>query len=218
MTELPAALELYRDQLRIAIAHDARHHRRRRRTLRVGVPAASVIVAGALALTLGSPGAPEPSADAAILHHVARALTSPAGMVLHERATVTASWGTAPYELWQETASPYNYTVSKWGHKGSGTASQPEDFAAELRAAVNSGQASVDGPTTFDGVAAYKLTVTGSSDRFINGTAYVAQSNYYPLEIDTTADGGERIVYQTYEYVPATTANLQQITDAAHAS
>lgn len=32
--------------------------------------------------------------------------------------------------------------------------------------------------------------------------------NYYPLEINTTAGGGELIQYQTYEYLPATAANV----------
>jgi hypothetical protein len=57
-------------------------------------------------------------------------------------------------------------------------------------------------------------TPRGSSDRFLNGTAYVAQSNYHPLEIDTTSNGGERIVFQTYEYLPVTAAN-QRLVSAA---
>jgi hypothetical protein len=77
---------------------------------------------------------------------------------------------------------------------------------------VQSGQATVEGTTTINGVAAYRLSVNGGPDRFVDGTAYVAQSNYYPLEIDTTANGGERIVFQTYEYLPATTANMARIT------
>jgi hypothetical protein len=31
---------------------------------------------------------------------------------------------------------------------------------------------------------------------------------YYPLEIDTTGAGGERIMVQTYEYLPAIQTNL----------
>jgi hypothetical protein len=172
------------------------------------------VTAGALALTL-SAGSPVQSADAAILHHVTAALTPPADSVLHEQATVTASWGTTPYELWQETSPPYAYSVSKWGHQGTGTTSSPEDFAAQLRALVQSGQATVEGTTTMNGVPAYKLSVNGGPDRFVDGTAYVAQSNYYPLEIDTTANGGELIRFQTYEYLPATAANLQRIHTSA---
>jgi hypothetical protein len=52
------------------------------------------------------------------------------------------------------------------------------------------------------------------SSRANLGKRGVPESNYYPLEIDTTANGGEQIVYQTYEYLLATTANRQEITNA----
>jgi hypothetical protein len=74
---------------------------------------------------------------------------------------------------------------------------------------AQSGQAHVDAATTFAGVPAYQITITGSSMRFLNGTAYVSRDDYHPLEIDTIDGGGERIVFQTYEYLPATPANLQ---------
>jgi hypothetical protein len=221
MTELHTGLDLYRDQLRDAIASElrsARPTRSRARAwlFRLGVPAGAV-TAGVLAVTL-SAGSPVQPADAAILRHVQAALTSPPGMILHEKAMVTASWGTAPYELWQQTSPPYAYSVAKWGHQGTGTTGSPEDFATELRDMVQSGQASVEGTTTINGVAAYKLSVNGGPDRFVDGTAYVAQSNYHPLEIDTTANGGERIVFQAYEYLPATAANMARITSHAAAA
>lgn len=218
MTELHAGLEVYRGQLRDAIAlqlSDTRRARRRSgRALRIGVPAAAVVGAGVLAVTMTA-GSPVSSADAAILRHVAVELTSPPATILHERAVVTLNGTTAPYELWAESVPPYHYHVLKWGHEGSGTTSRPPgDFAERLRALVQAGNATVDGTATIGGVAAYKLTVSGSSDRFLNGTAYVSQRDYHPLEIDTTAGGGERIVFQTYEYLPATATNLQRI-DAA---
>jgi hypothetical protein len=78
---------------------------------------------------------------------------------------------------------------------------------------VASGRAHVHASTTFHGVPAYKLTVTGAPDRWLNGTAYVSKANYRPLEIDTAAGGPtERIVYQSYEYLPATTANQALLT------
>jgi hypothetical protein len=178
--------------------------------VRAGVPATAALAAGGLAISLTG-GSSVSSADAAVLRHVAAALTSPPAMILHERALVTAQGVTAPYELWEESVPPYHYHVLKWGHQGAGTATAPEDFAAELRALVQAGKATVDGTTTIDGASAYKLTVSGSSDRFLNGTAYVSRSNYYPLEIDTTGGGGEKIVFQTYEYLPASAANLALI-------
>jgi hypothetical protein len=218
MTELPLGLQLYRDQLRDAIAVQLAHQRtarsRERRALGVGLPAGAALVAGALVLSFGG-GSPVQSADAAILRHVAAALTSPPATILHERALVTWGSRTAPYELWIENVPPHHYHVLKWGHQGTGTSTAPYDPAAELRALVQAGKATVDGTAVIGGVAAYKLTVSGSTDRFLNGTAYVAQHDYRPLEIDTTGNGGERIVVQTYEHLPATPANLALLRSAA---
>lgn len=222
MTELHAGLELYREQLRDAIDQRLHDHRQarppgRRRALRIALPAGAVVAVGGLAVAFTG-GSPVTSADAAILHRVAAALTSPPATILHERAMVTAGSITQPYELWAESTPPYHYHVLKWGHEGTGTAAAaPGDPAAELRALVAAGKATVDGSTTVDGVPAYRLTVAGSPDRFLNGTAYVAQSNYHPLEVDTTGNGGERIVFQTYEYLPATPANLALMRTAATA-
>jgi hypothetical protein len=212
MTQLPPELTLFRHQLRHAIERDLEgmsHSRSRRRKLTFAAPVAAT-AAAAVSVFAATGGSPVQSANAAILHRVAAALTAPPATILHERAIVTAPWGTAPYELWVQSAPPHSYHVMKWGREGSGTSgSSYEDPAATLRSMVQSGQATVDGTASIDGVAAYKLTVSGASDRFLNGTAYVAQSDYHPLEIDTTADGGERIVFQTYQYLPATPANLQ---------
>ena len=207
MTELHAGLELFRDQLRDAVARDVARQPRRR-AVRGLIPVAGMAGAAALVLTLSS-GAPAPIAEGAIMRHVAAALTSPPASILHERALVTMGSATSPFELWVESDPPHAYRVIKWGHEGTGTGGMTTDPAAELRALVSSGQAHVDATTTYDGVPAYKLTVEGAQDRFLNGTAYVAQSSYYPLEIDTPSGGGERIVYQAYEYLPATPANLQ---------
>lgn len=211
MTELHPGLALYRDQLRDAIAqelYEGRERPPRRRAIQIGAAAAVAVAAGTLALTLTGRSSVQ-SADAAILHRVAAALTSPPATILHERALVTADGTTQPYELWVESTAPYHYHVLKWGHDGTGTSRAPYDPAAELRSLVESGNATVDGQVTVDGAPAYKLTVSGSSDRFLNGTAYLSQSTYQPLVIDTTGNGGERIVFETYEYLPATTANLQ---------
>ncbi len=223
MTELHAGLELYREELRRAIAQQLEDRRRPRprapRAARMALGAATVVAATALAVTL-STGSSVPSADAAILHRVAAALTSPPATILHERAMVT--WGSTsqPYELWVESTPPYHYHVLKWGHQGIGTSGAPDDPAAELRALVQSGKATVDGSATIGGVAAYRLSISGSADRFLNGTAYVARSDYRPLVIDTTGNGGERIVFQTYEYLPATAGNLRLVgaLDAAPAT
>jgi hypothetical protein len=206
MTELPAGLDLFRDQLRDAAVRDLAR-RPRRRAIRTVIPAAGLAAAAVVVFTTG--GAPAPSADAAIMRHVIGALTAPPATILHERAIVTVGSASSPYELWIESNPPHAYRVIKWGHEGTGTGGMTTDPAAELRALVASGHAHVDTTTTLGGVPAYRLSVSGATDRFLNGTAYVAQSNYYPLEIDTAGRGEpERIAVQTYEYLPASAANL----------
>jgi hypothetical protein len=137
-----------------------------------------------------------------------------------------------PFELWVEADPPQAYRVVKWGHEAAwdgsstydagtntitaglasalaaGLSHEPVDPAATLRSLVQSGQATVDGTTTIGGVPAYRLTVTSSPDRFLVGTAYVAIADYRPLEIDTVTNS-ETIVYRTYEYMSATSANVQ---------
>ena len=207
MTDLPAGLDLFRDQLHDAVARDlSRRPRRRAAHGLIGV--AGIGAAAALALTL-SGGAPAPMADAAVMRHVVTALTAPPATILHERAMVTLGSTTQPYELWVQSSPPYSYRVIKWGHAGTGTGSAPDDPAATLRLMVHSGQAHVDAATTFAGVPAFRLTVTGASDRWLNGTVYVSRADYHPLQIETN---GERIVFQSYEYLPATAANQAPLT------
>lgn len=207
MTDLPAGLDLFRHQLHDAVARDlSRRPRRRAAHGLIGV--AGIGAAAALALTL-SGGAPAPMADAAVMRHVVTALTAPPATILHERAMVTLGSTTQPYELWVQSSPPYSYRVIKWGHAGTGTGSAPDDPAATLRLMVQSGHAHVDAATTFAGVPAYRLTVTGASDRWLNGTVYVSRADYHPLQIETN---GERIVFQSYEYLPATAANQALLT------
>jgi hypothetical protein len=228
MTETHAGLSLFRDQLRDAIARDLARSRARKPRMRVvagplgGVPAALATAAGvaAVAAVAGvavalSGGPSVSSADAAIIRHVRAALSEPAGAILHERAIVTAGSATTNYELWIQTDAPYRYRVVKWGHQGTGTSGASYDLAATFRSLVDSGQATVDSTTAIDGTPAYKLTVTGASDKFANGTVYVSTADYHPLLIDTTANGGERISFQTYEYLPSSPATLQLLSASA---
>ncbi len=80
------------------------------------------------------------------------------------------------------------------------------DPAAELKRMVESGQATAT-PTTYNGTPAYKLSVNSSSHPLLNGTAYVARSDYRPLELDSAAHPGGKVVFSAYEYLPATPAN-----------
>jgi hypothetical protein len=71
---------------------------------------------------------------------------------------------------------------------------------------VDSGHATAT-PTTYHGIPAYALRLHASGDTFLNGSAYVARSDYRPLEISSTTNGGGKVVFSTYEYLPATPAN-----------
>jgi hypothetical protein len=210
--ETPPALQNYKLQLHAAIERDlargTRVRRLKQRTLTLSVPIITATATVAtLLLTAG--GAAGPSlADAAILRHIRMALTAPAGMIVHQKAMISRDGAPAqPFELWESTTAPYPYRVIKWGHEGTSAASPhgaPNDPAAEFRSLIHSGKATVDTATTYNGVPAYKLTIHGAADPWVNGTAYVATSDYHPLKLDTR---GERIVYQTYEYLPATPTN-----------
>ena len=135
-----------------------------------------------------------------------------------------------PFELWAQTGGTGVYRVIKAGTEASQSATKNETYdastntvtvsplppaihqlevskggdpAAELKRMVASGQAAAT-PTTYNGVPAYKLSVNSSSYPLLNGTAYVARSDYRPLELDSTKG---KVVFSTYEYLPATPAN-----------
>jgi hypothetical protein len=217
-------------------------HRRLRLQLGAAGAASAATAATVVLLTSGGATAPQ-AADAEILRHVASALAPSSGTVLHARALVSAA-GMAPqrYELWAQGAAPQAYRVIKVGHEGSwdgsefssydaatntisvsspeggqaGRSHTPDDYEAELRALVRSGQATVAGTSTIHGVPAYKLTVHGESGGLVPGsTAYVAQSSYRPLVIDYNARGGETVTYEAFEYLPATAANLRLVSLSA---
>ena len=214
MTELPSSLELYREQLHGSIGRDLGRRRGGRRAAILAIPAAGIAAVAVAVVSAISTGPQVSSADAAVLRHVTAALSAPAGSIIHERAMVTANGRPASlFELWEQTAPPHHYHVIKWGHEGYGTSRMPDDPAATLRRLVQSGKATVD-ETTFDGVPAYKLTVSGAPRPFLDGTSYVRRSNYQPLEIDTSGNGGEVIRYQAYEYLPSTPANLALVSRA----
>jgi hypothetical protein len=227
-SQLHAAIE--RD-----LARRTRTGRLKRRALALSVPAtAAAATTATVLLTAG--GASGPSlASAAIIRHVRAELTAaPPGSILHESATVTLPDGSSmPFELWVQTGGTGVYRVIKFGQEVSLSDTKNEiydastntvtvsplppaihqlevskegDPAAELKRMVESGQATAT-PTTYNGIPAYKLSVNSSSDTLLNGTAYVARSDYRPLELDSASHGGGKVVFSAYEYLPATPAN-----------
>jgi hypothetical protein len=216
MIEPADTLRTYRQQLHAAIERDLARGRLRarlkRRALALSVPATAALATATVVLLSASAAAGPTLADAAIVRHVRAELTAPAGSIVHQKAMISLDGGPAQlFELWEQTSAPYSYRVIKWGHEGTGTSpgGGPNDPAAMFSSLIRSGNATVDETTTYAGVPAYKLTITGAADPWVNGTAYVAISDYRPLEIDSH---GEQIVYQVYEYLPATSADEALVT------
>ncbi len=236
-TDIPDTLATYRSQLHAAIERDlargTRNGRMKRRALALSVPATAAAATTAI-LLLTAGGASGPSlASAAIIRHVRAELAAPAGSILHESAIVTLPDGSSMhFELWTRAGTGV-YRVIKFGQEVSLSDTQNEiyhpstntvtvsplppaihqrevsrggDPAAELKRMVESGQATAT-PTTYNGTPAYKLSVNSSSDTLLDGTAYVARSDYHPLELDSAVHPGGKAVFSAYEYLPATPAN-----------
>jgi len=207
----------------------ARRGLRRALALSVAATAAAATTAIVL-LTAGGASGPS-SASAAIIHHISAELTAPPGQIVHESATVTFPDGSSmPFELWAQTGGTGVYRVIKDGQEVSLSGTENEiyepltntvtisplppaihqrevshgiDLADELKRMIDSGQATAT-PTTYNGIPAYELTLNPSGDTLLNGTAYVARSDYRPLETDSTS---AKVVFSAYEHLPATPAN-----------
>ena len=227
-----------RDAIEKDLARRAARRRTARRTARLAVPAVLAAALGAsLTLVPGSGPGMRP-ADAAVLTAVEAALTPPAGTILHERAMVTVgNEPPERYEAWIEASAPGATRVIKEGWEGAwdGTTfstydqasntitvggyipGHSDDTAATLRSLIASGQARVTGTTVVDGVPARTLAISGLPGGrvggAVNGTYDVARSDDRPLLIQTTTECGsgpctETLRFGTYEYLPATPANL----------
>jgi outer membrane lipoprotein-sorting protein len=236
MSELHSGLRLFREELIEAIDREPGPTSIRVPRLRWLLPPAATGAAVLITVILVAGGTQATSADAATLRLIAAALTPAPGTILHDRALVTRG-DQAPqlYELWQQTDRPSAARWIKFGHEVSSdgtnmseydptsntitvtadedSASMPAvDIAQTLRSLVDSGDARVEGEQTLNGIAVYKLRVSGAPRPFLEGTAYVARDTYYPVLIENT--GGpcnctETIRFQAYEYLPASAENLQ---------
>ena len=238
MSMLPSELQSFRHELRAAVEADLRRHRGHRRHLRraiaFGVPGGLAALGLSLALVLGAGSTPSP-ADAAILASAQGALTPPPDTVFHVAATITVGSSPAHYELW---ATGTSYRFIKFGYEAAfnGTTSSsydaasntlyvdiynpqnhpPVDTAATIRSLISSGQAQVSGSTVVDGVPAYVLSLSGmpAGSGLANATYDVAKSDYHPLLLQGTIacqqgpQCPETVKFQTYEYLPETSANL----------
>jgi hypothetical protein len=210
-------------------------NRRIRRIAGIGIPGALVALGLSLALVLGGGPGTSP-ADAAILSGAQAALSPRAGSILHIAGTV--SLGNGPSHVYQLWATADAFRVIKFGHEAAwngrtGSVYDPstntivrtegvgghsaDDIAATIRSMIQSGRVRVSGTTTLGGVPAYILRLTGLpggwQDGVANGTYYLAKSDYRPLLIRATipcrtGPCSETVRFGTYEYLPATPANL----------
>jgi len=209
----------------------ARPRRARRRRLAFG--SAAVATAGLAAAIIavvgtGESGGPA-SANAAILAHVATAISPPANMIVHVKETGVLGDGTqVGVEWWQATSQPYAVRLIK-GPEGQaheaaadGTTSYEYDAATNTvyehpnprqptlidpvenaRAALTHGTAQVAGTVTIDGRSLYRVELP----RGVVG--YFDRSDYRPAYIDNPQGDGSivRTEVVTYEELAPTTDN-----------
>jgi hypothetical protein len=201
---------------------------------RVAIAAALTACGAVVIVLLGGSAATPQLAEAAIVRRTQAALALAPGRILHERALVSTdgrSW--QPYELWTATTDPQGFRVIKFGRELSRSGSTvsiydagtdtitresaspagedrgPVDLAAEMRSLLRSGRARVSGTATVDVTSAYRLILGSASAGTPPALAYVDQHDFRPLLLDYSANGGEVIRYQSYEYLPASSTNLR---------
>jgi len=222
-------------RLTVRATLDVQLHRqpevRRRRRLVVGSAALATATAVAASVTLvgtGGSGGPSP-ANAAIIAHVARAMSPPANLIVHVKETGVQPDGTpVAVEWWQQTNPPHAVRVSKGfagqQHEGAadGTTSSLYDAGTNtiyqhpnskppklidpvetVRADLANGGANVAGTVTIDGQPLYRIVLP-------NGVVgYFDQTDYRPVYLDNPqADGNVvRTHVLTYEELPLTPEN-----------
>ena len=224
--------ELVRLALRRELDERLRPRPRRRLRIRIAAGVSAVTAAAAVALValVGSTGSGgPPAADAAIIHHVLRALTPPAGEILHTKVVGTQNGATFAAEVWRQTAPPYAGRAIKGPlgqqqefssngstsfeydpstntiYEQSNRSAPPalNDPIAQARRDLAGGQGQVNGTVIIDGTSLYKIALP---DGFI---VYFDTSNYAPRYVDAPQRDGTVIRFrvEVYEYLPMTSAN-----------
>ncbi len=224
------------ERLRLAIRAQlseqlqARPRRRLRTRLTFGaaaVAAAAIAVAIVALIGTGGSGGLAP-ADAAIIHHAIRAITSPANSIVHVKETGVQNGTPVAAEWWQQTSPPYANRVTKGpvGQQGeaadNGTTSFQYDAGANTIYArpdsspptlidpisivaeeLAHGSAQVAGTVTIDGASLYKIDLP-------NGVVgYFDRTDYRPMYLDNPQRDGSvvRVRVVTYEQLPMTPEN-----------
>ena len=215
----------------------ARPSRRRKPRLGLGWAAVAAAAIAAAIVSLSWPGGSAgPSvADAAIIRHALRAITSPANAVVHVKEIGEQDGTPVAVEWWQQTSPPHALRMIK-GPVGrgieaanDGTTSYVYDAAANtvvktaassaptlvdpiagVRRQLAHGGAQVAGTATINGTTLYKLELSTGV------IAYFSTGDYRPMYLDNPQRGGSvvRTRVVAYDELPMTsdTAKLLSIT------
>jgi hypothetical protein len=194
---------------------------------------AAVVMLVGLSVVSGPGG--RGTAQAAVVRRLLAAVDPSSGVILHARVTIVGA-GSGSSEFWQLTNPPYSYrgikqsgrlsaefadtgTQSESYDPATNTISERPDSApaqftnvfANIREALASGQAQLDGTTSIDGQNVYVVKLANG------GTGYFNTSTYRPILLKVPSVTGQTITYMVavFEYLPATTENLRllSITD-----
>jgi hypothetical protein len=209
-----------------------RPKRRLRPWLGVSSAAAAAAAAAAAIVSLGWPGgsAGPSAANAAIITHALRAITSPANEIVHVKEIGVQDGRSVAVEWWQQTSSPHALRMIKGpvGREGEaandGTtgfqydaktdtivetpaSSAPTlvDPIAGVRQQLARGGAQVAGTTTIDGRVLYKIQLpTGV-------VAYFDTTDYRPTYLDNPQGNGTvvRTRVVTFQELPMTPDNAK---------
>jgi hypothetical protein len=215
-----------------------------RGALRLGLPGAAVVAgctAGIVLLTGGIRSGGTSSADAAIIRHAAAAFAAPPDEIFHYELEGDGFVA----ESWQLTSAPYSFLGGK-GPVGSvryasddGTTvafydpatntitqtpsvKRPAGFdnpLTDIKQALQSGQARVLGTVVVDGTPTDEVQLADQNGFDAQSlVAYVDQTSYRPVEIADPQSNGSivRLRVVTFEYLPATAANLSLLSLTAH--
>jgi hypothetical protein len=227
--------ERVRLALRRQLAGRLRPRPRPRLRLRIAAGVSAVSAAAAIALVAlvalaGSAGSGGPAAaNAAIIHHALRAVTPPAGEILHAKVIGNQNGVTFGAEVWRQTDPPYagraikgplgaqqessnnGTTYSEYDpatntvyeHPDPSPPSAPNDPVAQVRQELASGQAQVNGTVVIEGTSLYKIDLPRG---FVG---YFDTSNYAPRYVDAPQRDGTVVRFRVlvYQYLPMTAAN-----------
>lgn len=225
--------------------HRTRLHSRRV-ALRLGLPGAAVVAGCTAGIVLlisgGIGGGGTSSADAAIIRHAAAAFAGPPNEIFHYEL----QGGGFVAESWQLTSVPYSFlggkgpvgSVNYVSDDGTTVAfydpttntitqtpslkkpaAPPDNPLTDIKQALQNGQARVLGTATVDGTATYEVQLADQNGFDAQSLiAYVDQTSYRPIELADPHNNGAivhlRVV--TFEYLPATAANLSLLSLTAH--